>query len=90
MPHIHGVAWISDWYLKQQGFTDMCLSNAPKDKVIELANDLISCQLVQPFPVPASAEGQERDRLEEQFKHDKKLMKIVSEVYHNSFIIDLL
>ena len=44
MPHIHGVAWINQLYLKRKGLIDPICNGDPK-KVIELAEELISCNI---------------------------------------------
>ena len=56
MPHIHGVAWIAKWYLDDKKFKDgfLCgtdsnaiLGEEEKKKVTDLADALISCQLME-------------------------------------------
>ena len=56
MPHIHGVAWIADWYLKKKNFKEgfLCgvdsnaiLSEEEKQRVTDLADELVSCQLME-------------------------------------------
>lgn len=42
MPHIHGVAWIEESYLQKKGLSDP-ISDGNSQKVIELADELISC-----------------------------------------------
>ena len=51
-PHIHGVAWIAEQWLNNNGFKDTLLSDAKEEAVTKLANLLISCQLPEPGPEP--------------------------------------
>ena len=48
-PHIHGVAWILQSWLDDEGFGNKNLCDAPEKKVAELADKLISCQLPEPI-----------------------------------------
>ena len=45
MPHIHGVAWISPEWLKKRGIDGLDISDMDETKLIELVDELISCQL---------------------------------------------
>ena len=76
MPHIHGVAWIADWYLKEKGINDPFFCNADENAVTELADKLISCQLQEPLEPNANSSDEEK----EDYHHAIKLNKIVSKV----------
>ena len=63
-PHIHGVAWILQSWLDEEGFGKENLCQAPEKKVAKLADKLISCHLPEPITLgPASS-------TEDQKQHD--------------------
>ena len=45
MPHIHGVAWITENRLNENGFKDKFLCDGTPENIIKLADDLVSCQV---------------------------------------------
>ena len=75
-PHIHGVAWIADWCLKQYGFKDGLLSNGSEEAIVNLADELISVSVPEPVPIKNPNDKDECH----QNTRDKMLKKAVQQV----------
>ena len=76
-PHIHGVAWIDEGWLNNNGFSDLPICDAEDSAVTRLADLLISCQIPEPGLKPKADDPSD---VQYQYAKDKMLKETVSQV----------
>ena len=81
-PHIHGVAWILQLWLDDKGFGNKNLCEAPEEKVAELADELISCQLPEPITLGPASSPEDKKQHDYQKKLRDSVIKVLETWSH--------